>query len=224
MRRAWNYVLEVIRTHPFNFCTLVITLCATGFAGWSVWEARRTRVDAAKAAEAQSADVARSRTAAEASAHAAARLADAAQNTAAAAKDSAESSKRTSRIAQRSYDDMRAVHTLDLDPQIEVRLAPERKLVTIDNVGAVDAVQTYIRFIVLSVPAKLPVVGTLAYGYTRSRNCEFSLSLFAARSTQQFALPSDCTPNWGSFSDQVLLIDFSYLRNPDRRSYRAHVV
>src|SRR5256885_6480803 len=101
MRRVWNYVLEVIRTHPFNVCTLVITLCATRFAGWSVWEAHQTRLDAAKAAEAQSADVARARKAAEASAQAAASLADAAQNTAAASKDISQSSKMTSRIAQR---------------------------------------------------------------------------------------------------------------------------
>jgi len=67
-KRVWVYLSAAVRTHPFNFFTLVIAVLAAGFAGWSSWEAHLTRVGADHAAEAQARDVERSRKAAEESA------------------------------------------------------------------------------------------------------------------------------------------------------------
>jgi len=57
MRDAWKYLIAAIETHPFNFCTLVLALAAAAFAGWSAFEAHRTRIDAEKDASAVASNV-----------------------------------------------------------------------------------------------------------------------------------------------------------------------
>lgn len=56
----WAYLKEATRTHPFNFFTLMIALLAAGFAGWSAWEAHRTRLGADESAADQKKAVERS--------------------------------------------------------------------------------------------------------------------------------------------------------------------
>ena len=72
MRLAWDYLCESIRSHPFNFFTLLFSLTAVVVAGWAAWEAHLTRTGADTAARAQARDLERSRVAAEGSANAAA--------------------------------------------------------------------------------------------------------------------------------------------------------
>jgi len=46
LMKSWNYTWEAIRTHPFNFSTLLISLLAAAFAGWSSCEAHKAREEA----------------------------------------------------------------------------------------------------------------------------------------------------------------------------------
>jgi hypothetical protein len=87
MRSAWQYLAESVKTHPFNFLTLVLALASAVFAGWSAFEAHQTRIDTDKAAEAQAADV-------ESSAKAAQRSADASEQLAGGVKAIAHDSKK----------------------------------------------------------------------------------------------------------------------------------
>lgn len=102
MRLVFRWFREAVRTHPFNFLTLVIALAAAAFTAWGAFEARRqaeearlARVEAAAASAAQKMDVERSRIAAERSRDAAERLASATQNI-------SESSERTAKAAETS--------------------------------------------------------------------------------------------------------------------------
>jgi hypothetical protein len=45
MYRAWRYVSDTVRTHPFNFFTLLIAFIAAGFGGWAAWEAHQARLE-----------------------------------------------------------------------------------------------------------------------------------------------------------------------------------
>jgi len=44
-----DYIWEAVRTHQFNFVTLLIALMAAGFAGWSSLEAHKAREEAKEA-------------------------------------------------------------------------------------------------------------------------------------------------------------------------------
>lgn len=99
---VFRWLTDAVRTHPFNFFTLVIALAAASFTGWGAFEAhkqaeeaRLARIEAAAASEAQKIDVERSRIAAEKSREAAEKLADATQK-------SSESAERTAKAAERS--------------------------------------------------------------------------------------------------------------------------
>ena len=83
------YIREAVKTHPFNFFTLLIALLAAAFAGWSAWETHLMRLGADETAE----DAKRSREAAEDSAKSAAKLADGMEHSAKAAEDAAEAAR-----------------------------------------------------------------------------------------------------------------------------------
>jgi len=100
---VFNYVHETIRTHPFNFFMLLLTLAAAGFAGLSWWEARQTRLEASKAALEQAQNVERARKAAENSAKAASDLVQATKDSVGLAAQSLDLNKTVLSNSEKSF-------------------------------------------------------------------------------------------------------------------------
>ena len=157
MQRARQYISTAIKTHPFNFFTLVIALLALGCAWWAAYEAHRqavaaegARMDAQKASVEQQADVERSRKAAEASAQAAKDLAEgmrqnarASQTMAEASKDSAQAAQRSAQFAETSFQTSHRAYMVVDGANLESppnETEPVKVSLTFKNVGSTPAV------------------------------------------------------------------------------------
>jgi hypothetical protein len=104
-----GYLRNGIRTHPFNFFTLVIALSAAAFAGWSAYEAHELRrdaegaaLDSQRAASIQAHSVDQSRIAAERSAAAAERTAAAFEKTVLTGERGAKAAEENASAAENS--------------------------------------------------------------------------------------------------------------------------
>jgi hypothetical protein len=218
----FGYIRETIRTHPFNFLTMLVSLGAAAFAGLSVHEAYLTRIGADEALRIQAKNIERSRKAADKSAQAA-------EENASAAKLSAQAAETTVTIAQRASEDVRAINRLELDPQIDVELNSVQKVLTILNVSNVDAIHLHIKIYTITLGNTQPHKSTSrVYGFTTASDCEWSVPEFVAHSSRQFNVTPDCIPRWLPELDKYpeikpfVLVELSYLRNPDRFAYRGH--
>jgi hypothetical protein len=138
LQTAYRWGVGAIKTHPFNFVTLLIALFAAGFAGWSALEAHLTRKEADETAKELKKDIERSRVAAEKSAEAAAALADVSKNNLSVTERIARAAEGNMNVAQHQVNAALASIRVQQRPQLEIteyNLGESMLLLTLHNSG-----------------------------------------------------------------------------------------